>query len=89
MYSIDTGSSDLWVASASCTQGCSGSPALSTSSSSTIQKSNTRFEIQYGSGSAQGLLVKDTVTLGNLTVEKQTFGEYLFSFTAKPRLFLS
>jgi len=33
--------------------------------------------LNYGSGSASGVLVHDTVTMGPFTVNPQTFGVYL------------
>ncbi|KAF5362015.1 hypothetical protein D9756_002632 [Leucocoprinus leucothites] len=45
---LDTGSSDLWVASANCTTGCTLIPKFDTTSSSTYQNLSMPFDITYG-----------------------------------------
>ena len=40
-----------------------------------LQKNNTKFAIQYGSGSLSGFLSNDIMTLGSLEVQHQTFAE--------------
>jgi cathepsin D len=71
---LDTGSSDLWFATTGCA-GCSGNtPVLNPSKSSTMQLGTQRISLNYGSGSASGVLVKDTVTMGPFTVNPQSFG---------------
>lgn len=71
---LDTGSADFWLADSSCTaSGCSGIPLFDPSSSSSYQSSTTQFEIEYGSGAAQGTLASDSVSLAGYTVQSQTF----------------
>ncbi|KAL7421708.1 hypothetical protein Q5752_003478 [Cryptotrichosporon argae] len=70
---LDTGSSDLWVASSSCTS-CSGSTFDSASSTSYVGLNET-FSISYGSGTASGALGQDTVTMGGYSVASQTFAD--------------
>ncbi|GAA5918358.1 hypothetical protein JCM1841_002187 [Sporobolomyces salmonicolor] len=70
---LDTGSSDLILAEADCS-GCSSStPGYTPSSSSTSATSSQSFSITYGSGSASGTLVQDTVRIANYTQTGQTF----------------
>lgn len=70
---MDTGSSDLWVASSACTSGtCSGLSTYHAASSSTFKNTSTSFTINYGSGSAYGTLGTDTVALGGFSVVSQT-----------------
>ena len=40
-----------------------------------MQKNNTEFAIQYGSGSLSGFLSSDILTFGSLEVQHQTFAE--------------
>ncbi|CED83808.1 Aspartyl protease [Phaffia rhodozyma] len=64
---LDTGSSDLWVAGNDCTSGCSGITTWDPSTSSTFKNLTTDFKIKYGSGTAEGYAVTDTVTLAGMT----------------------
>ncbi|KAG2341142.1 acid protease [Suillus weaverae] len=75
---LDTGSSDLWVATSSCTS-CSAinsctscaSTEFTTSKSSTFQSAGTSLQINYGSGSVQGATSQDTVSFGGFTITQQ------------------
>ncbi|CDZ96236.1 Aspartyl protease [Phaffia rhodozyma] len=70
---VDTGSSDLFVASTECS-GCTDSAyEFDAAKSSSLQKSSTSFSITYGSGSAQGVLATDYVSIDSFNVS-QTFG---------------
>lgn len=72
---FDTGSADLWVPT-QC-NGCSGTDgtgSLDLASSSTYKASTERFDATYGSGAVRGIVATDTVTVGNLTVQQQSFG---------------
>lgn len=76
---LDTGSSDLWVVDSGCT-GCDPTiPTFKSSSSSTFQMSSTQtgepatVSIQYGSGAVAGTVVEDIVSLGGVSVSKQTW----------------
>jgi cathepsin D len=87
---LDTGSSDLWFATTGCA-GCSrNTPVLDPTKSSTLQQGTQRISLNYGSGSAAGLLVHDTITMGPFTVNPQTFGVYFpslhFPFSPFPRV---
>ncbi|KAI0792846.1 acid protease [Abortiporus biennis] len=71
---FDTGSSDLWVPSASKCSGCSGKHLYTASASTTSQKQSGTFSIEYGDGSTvSGPIYKDTVKVAGVTVSQQTF----------------
>ncbi|KAI9067338.1 acid protease [Trametes sanguinea] len=75
---LDTGSSDLWVAVADCLS-CGQTPTFDPTQSSSLQAvtsttGNTQqVTIRYGSGSVQGTLAQDTVSMAGFTVNPQTF----------------
>ncbi|BFZ62338.1 Tryptophan--tRNA ligase, mitochondrial [Saitoella coloradoensis] len=78
---LDTGSSDLWVQSASsayckeATASCSTSGAYDNSSSSTYVYRDSGFNVTYVSGeSVEGDYATEAVSIGNVTVSNQTFG---------------
>lgn len=70
----DTGSSNLWLPSSTCT-GCGKHPLYDSSKSSTYHKNGTSWAIQYGSGPVSGFLSADSVGVGAVTVTDQTFAE--------------
>merc|ERR1712137_1140431 len=73
---MDTGSSNLWVPSSSCTdKACAGKNKYDSSSSSTYVPNGERITIQYGTGSMKGTLLYDDVSVGGLRVSKQEFAQ--------------
>lgn len=74
---FDTGSSNLWIPSAKCyfSLACYFHHRYKSSKSSTYKEDGTSFAIQYGTGSMEGFLSQDDVTLGDLTVKGQVFAE--------------
>ncbi|KAI0820452.1 acid protease [Trametes gibbosa] len=70
---FDTGSSDLWIPSTSCST-CQTHKQYSSSRSSTSKSQRGSFQISYGDGSnAQGSVFTDTVSVGGATVSNQYF----------------
>jgi saccharopepsin len=73
---LDTGSSNLWVPSKSCSSiACFLHTKYDSSQSSTYKKNGSDFEIRYGSGSMKGFVSNDALTIGDITVKHQDFAE--------------
>lgn len=70
---LDTGSSDLWVASSNCLVGCSNVQTYASTSSSSFKNLTKPFSINYGSGAARGDLVSDNVQMAGFSVPNQVF----------------
>ncbi|XP_008702264.2 chymosin-like [Ursus americanus] len=72
---FDTGSSDLWVPSVYCkSYACQSHHRFDPAKSSTFQNLNKPLSIQYGTGSMQGFLGLDTVTVSTIVDSQQTVG---------------
>ncbi|ETO10361.1 hypothetical protein RFI_27015 [Reticulomyxa filosa] len=70
---FDTGSSNLWVPSSTCSN-CGAHNTFDSKQSSTYVANGTTFHIEYGTGSLKGYLSSDILTVGDLQA-RVTFGE--------------
>ncbi|XP_036623195.1 chymosin-like [Trichosurus vulpecula] len=72
---FDTGSSNLWVPSVYCKSiACYLHNRFNPSKSSTFQSTDESLSIEYGSGSMEGVLGYDTVTVSDIVDSDQVFG---------------
>ncbi|RKP04366.1 endopeptidase [Thamnocephalis sphaerospora] len=73
---FDTGSSNLWVPSTHCNSiACFFHKRFDESKSSTFQSNGTKFAIRYGTGSLEGIIGNDVLTIGDIKIEDADFGE--------------
>ena len=69
-------SSNLWVPSTKCTSiACFLHAKYDSTASSTHKANGSEFGIQYGSGSMEGFVSQDTLTIGDLIIPKTDFAE--------------
>ncbi|KAG2142917.1 acid protease [Suillus bovinus] len=71
---LDTGSSDMWIASSACQSACAGTGNFDSAKSSTFQDMNRSFSITYDKGYAAGTIGQDVVQMAGFTISHQTFG---------------
>nr|AAB35842.1 pepsinogen A [turtles, Peptide, 361 aa] [Testudines] len=72
---FDTGSSNLWVPSVTCSSAaCTQHNRFNPSDSSTYRATSQNLSIQYGTGSMTGILGYDNVQVGGLVDTNQIFG---------------
>ncbi|KAF9182892.1 Vacuolar protease A [Haplosporangium sp. Z 767] len=73
---FDTGSSNFWVPSTHCTSiACFLHRRFNSEQSTTFRPNGTKFAIQYGSGSLEGIISNDNVEVGGALIKGQDFGE--------------
>ncbi|KAJ3130181.1 Vacuolar protease A [Nowakowskiella sp. JEL0407] len=73
---FDTGSSNLWIPSIKCRSvACFIHHRYDSSLSSTYRENGTSFALRYGTGSVEGILSADTVSIAGLDITNQVFGE--------------
>jgi len=73
---LDTGSSNLWVPSTRCSSiACFLHSKYDADASSTYKANGTEFKIRYGSGSLEGVISNDVVTIGDLEIRDVDFAE--------------
>lgn len=73
---LDTGSSNLWVPSTKCSSiACFLHSKYDAGQSSTYKPNGTAFEIRYGTGSMEGFVSNDLLTIGDLSISGQDFAE--------------
>lgn len=75
---FDTGSSNLWINSVDCNdKACIDHTQFDPAKSGTFDLLDTDMNVMFGTGQISGTLVMDTFELGDMTVQKQTFGMIL------------
>jgi hypothetical protein len=72
---FDTGSSNLWIPSKSCSTSCLRKHKYDSSLSNTYKPNGTEFNIVYGSGPVSGFLSSDIIEMGGYSIPDQTFAE--------------
>ena len=73
---FDTGSSNFWVVSNRCySSGCIIQKSFDSTKSNTYKKQGDKVEVEFGTGKIEGSLCNDNVTLGDVIISNQQFGE--------------
>jgi cathepsin D len=73
---FDTGSSNFWITSIQCPdKGCIMHRQFDGSKSKTYQHLTTTVEVEFGSGTVNGVFAKDEIEFGPLKIPQQEFGE--------------
>ncbi|KAG1804638.1 acid protease [Suillus subaureus] len=71
---LDTGSSDMWIASSACQSMCAGTGNFDSAKSSTFRNMNKSFSVTYDKGYAAGTVGQDVVQIAGFTISDQAFG---------------
>lgn len=75
---FDTGSGNLWVTSALCkAKTCANHILYDRKKSTNFEKIGLEVEVTFGTGQVSGEINQDSLTLGDIVVSKQKFGEIL------------
>jgi saccharopepsin len=73
---FDTGSSNFWVPSTHCVSiACFLHRRYDSRKSSSFKENGTEFAIRYGSGSLEGIISNDDLTIGDIKINSIDFGE--------------
>ncbi|RKO90110.1 aspartic peptidase domain-containing protein [Blyttiomyces helicus] len=73
---FDTGSSNLWVPSTRCSSiACWLHHRYDRKKSSSFKENGTEFAIRFGTGSLEGVISNEILTIGDLEIQGQDFGE--------------
>lgn len=73
---LDTGTANLWVPGVKCTSiACFLHAKYDSAASSTHKDNGTDFKKSYGTGTLEGFVSKDDVSIGDLTIKGQLFAE--------------
>nr|XP_046235079.1 nothepsin [Scatophagus argus] len=76
---FDTGSADLWVPSSYCvSEACALHRRFRAFESTSFRHDGRMFGIHYGSGHLLGVMARETLKIGSLTVLNQEFGESVY-----------
>ncbi|TBU21696.1 aspartic peptidase domain-containing protein [Dichomitus squalens] len=76
---VDTGSSDLWLASTACSSSACNAVGGQRYDPSGSTPTNQRITLSYADGEADGPIVWDTVQLGGYSIDNQALGTFLLS----------
>uniref|UniRef100_A0A8D0DUX5 Peptidase A1 domain-containing protein n=1 Tax=Salvator merianae TaxID=96440 RepID=A0A8D0DUX5_SALMN len=73
---FDTGSADLWLPSFYClSDACETHKKFKAFISKSYKLKGQKFFLEYGTGHVTGIISRDNVQIGNISVENQDFGE--------------
>ncbi|XP_023681644.1 pepsin A-like [Paramormyrops kingsleyae] len=76
---FDTGSADLWVPSSYCvSEACGKHNKFKAFESSSYVHDCRVFTIQYGSGHLMGVMARELLRVGEMSVDNQQFGESVY-----------
>lgn len=66
---IDTGAANTWVVGSDCTtKACASHNSFGTADSTSLQNTNSKFNLTYGTGTFSGMIVNDTVKMAGISI---------------------